>query len=597
MHSSLRRLLFAGIILVLLSCNFTPSLIQAPWPAAPRTASVAPTAASGPTEAPIQTTHPTLTVAPTLAPAAHLIGARVVDGDGEFYVKATGRRFTPRGATYTRLGPIQTQYGVNTYHTTFQVGTYDAARAEEALRQMAGYGYNTVMVEVHGCEERCAADPATGKLNPAYLDNVVDFMKRAKERGLFIILRTDDLPHGSSYADNLFAKHWRADVQGVNAEFLTAEGIQANVDYYQDLIRAFIDRQAPLEILIGYAVRGEAFMDGQTPPLSLQSGSLTAANGQTYDLSSPADKERMLDDGFVYFIDQVRQAILAVDPAALVGIGFFAPQTPHPWRVGDNRLTATRGLLTRSTADFLDFHPYPGEELSLAQFMENYGIDQKPAKVLMMSEFGAYRRTYGSAARAAQANPDWQSESCQYGYDGWLWWTWDTIEQDPPMWSAIDDGGEIAKALSPATRPDPCAPSAEPENIALGKPVRASAGGNTGNPPGAAVDGLSATWWTGGPTPQWIEIDLGADTQIARIALLTSQTPEGDTLHRVLGRAADGEFRILHDFKGFTADSQTLETTLPQPWPKIRYLRVLTITSPSWIGWREIEIYPPPHLD
>ena len=527
-------------------------------------------------------------------PLEHRIAARAVAGDGQFYDRATGLRFVPRGATYTRLGPIQTPDGVITYHTTFQAGTYDAARAETALRQMAQYGYNTVQVEVHGCADRCVADPATGALSGPYLDNVADFIRRARSNNLFVMLRTDDLPHGSSYSNYLFVDHWRADIASVNAQFLTAEGIEANRRYYRDLIQALIARGAPLSNIVGYAIRGEAYMDPTIPPFTTASGFLTAANGQTYDLGNAQDVARMVDDAFVYFVDQIRAAILAVDPSALVGIGFFAPQTPHPWRVGDTRLTATRGLVTRSTADFVDFHPYPGEELTLAQFMENYGVDRRPARVLMMSEFGAYKRTYGSAARAAQANADWQSESCQYGYDGWLWWTWDTVEQDPPLWAAIEDNGTVAQALSPRTRPDPCAPSSAPPNIALKGPVTASGTALPGNPPAAAVDGLSTTWWTGGPTPQWIEVDLGADTRVARVALLISQTPAGYTLHRVRGRTQAGAWRSLHEFAGVTADSQTLEVTLAQPWPEVRYIRIESVESPSWVGWRELEVFPPP---
>jgi hypothetical protein len=545
--------------------------------------------------APIAVYLPIVAKAPPSWPSLleHRIAARVVDGDGQFYDRATGQRFTPRGATYTRLGPIQTPSGVITYHTTFQVGTYDAARAEAALHQMAWYGYNTVQVEVHGCADRCVADPTTGALSGPYLDNVADFLRRAKANGLFVMLRTDDLPHGSSYEHYLFVDHWRADIQSVNAEFLTAEGTEANRRYYQDLIQALMARGAPLCNVIGYSIRAEAFMDPTIPPFTFTSGSLTAANGQTYDLGNAQDVSRMVDDAFVYFVDQVRAAILTVDPTALVGIGFFAPQTPHPWRVGDTRLTATRGVLTRSTADFVDFHPYPGEEFTLPQFMENYGVDQPPAKVLMMSEFGADKRTYGSAARAAQSNADWQSESCDYGYDGWLWWTWDTVEQDPPLWAAVEDGFTVAEALSPHTRPDPCAPSSAPPNIALNKPVAASGTVFPANPPSAAVDGLSATWWTGGPTPQWIEIDLGADTKVAHVALLTSQTPTGYTVHRVSGRTQAGVWSLLHEFAGVTADSQTLEVTLPQPWPNIRYIRIETVDSPSWVGWREIEVFPP----
>ncbi len=93
-------------------------------------------------------------------------------------------------------------------------------------------------------------------------------------------------------------------------------------------------------------------MDGNIPPFTRASRSLITANGKTYDLGSTEDRSRMEDDAFVYFIDQVRAAIRQVDPTALVGIGFFAPQAPHAWRVGDMRLIATQGVLARSTADF-----------------------------------------------------------------------------------------------------------------------------------------------------------------------------------------------------------------------------------------------------
>ncbi len=126
-----------------------------------------------------------------------------------------------------------------------------------------------------------------------------------------------------------------------------------------------------------------------------------------------------------------------------------------------------------------------------------------------------------------------------------------------------------------------------------GKPVKASGTSIVANPPSAAADGLSTTSWTaGGFPPQWIEVDLGANTSIGHVALLIAQTPEGATQHRVPGRS-DGEgWRLLHQFEGVTADSQTLEVTPPEPWKNVRYLRIETVKSPSWVGWREIEAYP-----
>lgn len=127
-------------------------------------------------------------------------------------------------------------------------------------------------------------------------------------------------------------------------------------------------------------------------------------------------------------------------------------------------------------------------------------------------------------------------------------------------------------------------------NLALGKPVRFSS--QTGDLTGSlAVDGDLGTLWNSGGFPkQWIEIDLGAEYSILEIRLTTSQYPEGMTTHRVLGRSATGEFHELTTFEGNTVDGQTLIFTPAQPIPAIRFIRVETISSPSWVSWREIEV-------
>ena len=60
-----------------------------------------------------------------------------------------------------------------------------------------------------------------------------------------------------------------------------------------------------------------------------------------------------------------------------------------------------------------------------------------------------------SPAQAAVRPTCWQKQSCAYGIDGSLLWTWDTNEQHD-LWNAMSDGGVIDQALSPKTRPDPC---------------------------------------------------------------------------------------------------------------------------------------------
>ncbi len=169
-------------------------------------------------------------------------------------------------------------------------------------------------------------------------------------------------------------------------------------------------------------------------------------------------------------------------------------------------------------------------------------------------------------------------------------------------WSARADtpgrvivGGSLAwtinNALQPVIRPDPCQAGAfAGQNVALKKPVTASRFGPSNNPQ-MAVDGIFDTWWGAEDfAPQWIEIDLQAAYNVAGIRLVTSQWPVGATVHRVWGRGATGEECLLHEFSGTTHGEQVLEHWPAAAWAGIRYVRVETVSSPSWVSWHEIEV-------
>jgi hypothetical protein len=134
--------------------------------------------------------------------------------------------------------------------------------------------------------------------------------------------------------------------------------------------------------------------------------------------------------------------------------------------------------------------------------------------------------------------------------------------------------------------------SSSEKNLSYGKTVAAS--GMDGEHIAAnAVDGDPGTFWSaGGFPPQWIEIDLGRPCDIKGVRLITSQSPPGPTTHQVYGKGPEtnSTWQILHTFQGDTADGQALDETWPQPIAGIEWVRVVTVRSPSWVGWREIEI-------
>lgn len=512
------------------------------------------------------------------------IGVRQVNGVGEFWDRATGGKFVPRGNNYIRLGP-QTDPGGHTvtYHSVFDPGAYNAVQVEAALARMQEEGYNVVRVFWSHLTLM-----KNGQFDPAYIANVVDFFRRAKAHGIYVMFTMDGIPD-QKYGP-LFWSQCCSQFGGYNLHYLSGSAVEATRQCFIDFIQAYLAAGGPKDAVWAWELRNELFFDIDQPPLSLTSGWVTTANGLAYNMASAADKTRMLEEGLVYWIDSLRAAIRALDPTALVTVGFFHPQEPNPSRIGDNRLAVTRPAIWQSQADFIDLHPYPGVELTLAQYVENYGLDNYQAKPVVMGEFGAFTNSYGSEAAAAQALQNWQVESCGYGFDGWLLWTWDTYEQ-PELWNGLSGSDAIDYALAPSMRPNPCVAGAFPgQNLALGKPATASKSLGA-NPPGLAVDGdIHTNWGAGDFAPQWIRIDLGADYTVGEIRLVVSQYPNGPTVHEVWAQGTVGPEWGLGTANLNTVDGQVITLTNPAGWTLVRYVRVKTISSPSWISWFEIEV-------
>jgi predicted amidohydrolase YtcJ len=141
--------------------------------------------------------------------------------------------------------------------------------------------------------------------------------------------------------------------------------------------------------------------------------------------------------------------------------------------------------------------------------------------------------------------------------------------------------------------------TAVPENLALNKKVTASAL-TLKELAGFAVDGAPETQWGAGDSaPQWIQIDLQGFATITGIRLTVAQSPAGETTHQIFAGASPTDLKLIHEFNGATSDRQVIAVTFEEPIPAIRYIKVLTTKSPSWVAWREIEVLgyesgPPP---
>ena len=582
---------FAALLLAALACSLPQGALPTPTPTRTAQPSASPTPAVPTASLTPTTTAPLRT--PTPLPPRHYIALRWVFGVASFRDQRGDRPFSPRGANYFYLVPAVGGYE----NRLIGVSEFDPQRIYLDFGQLKQAGYNTVRVIFDLCQPgpECIVVDGEDRLNPAYLENLALLTRLAHEQGLMLILASNDLPPGSSYARQAAQGAGPLVSPGRNASLLTTQGIQAAQAYWDELISGLLEHQASFGVLLGWELLSEAYYMADAPPFSLAEGRLTAANGQTYNLALPADKQRLAVDGLRYYIQQMRQTILRYDPEGLVTMGFFAPTTPHAWRGADPRYVETEPLLDESELDFFDFHLYPGSSLSQAELTENFGMAGHSERPILMGETGAYTALYPTVESAARALQDWIAASCEYGFDGWLAWGYYRApgELGDTTWGFRDEDGLLMRALSPEFQPDPCTPTIlRGDNLALGKPVQASAA-RADFPAEAAVDGIALRWNSGQDAPQWIELDLGGAYTIGSVRLTVDQWPDGETTHEIWAAGERGELRRLATLQGWTSDGQVLEWAPDQPLSAVRRLRIITTTSPSWVGWEEIEVLAP----
>ncbi|MEE8376157.1 MAG: amidohydrolase family protein [Acidimicrobiia bacterium] len=150
-----------------------------------------------------------------------------------------------------------------------------------------------------------------------------------------------------------------------------------------------------------------------------------------------------------------------------------------------------------------------------------------------------------------------------------------------------DQFGFAGKPEQPDEPPPDVPEGWEPVDHPVVVAVQASA---SIQPPSWAVDGSEDTSWVSGQdAPQWIELDLGTPTDVELIRLMVDQAPAGLTVHEIYAGAHEDPGRFITTIEGDTDYGDRLEAAIGIT---VRYIRILTTTSPSWVAWIEIEVVP-----
>lgn len=534
------------------------------------------------TSEPVTTTVPpasttTWTANPSAGPEDRWIevdGARFVD-------TRTGDEFVPHGVNLLLKrgggGPDRMFDG------------YDPAWVDRQLDGITALGFNTVRFFLDMC---MICTSTSDGIRSDYLDNLADLLTRLEAHGLVALPTSNDVPD-PGFSNRLPCCEPFGGYR--NSLYLSAEGHAIAIEYWTELIEGVQERGAPTHHVIGWQLANEQFVLRDVNPIRMTEGSVTTADGITYDLADDAAVAEMVVSNLRTFVTDVGDAIRDVDEGALITMGFFSAEDPNAGRrASDNRWVVPDQILRNSTLDFVDLHAYPGLGGTWDAIGAAYGLTGETLGYpLLLGEYGAFESAYPDPEEAAAAMARWQAGSCELGFGGWLLWFWGA-ERDDEVVTADAHDQAVGRAVSPLVRPDPCdpAPYTSP-NLALGRSVRASAEENDEYSAARLVDGSEATWWSAadGP-PQWFEIDLEDPASVSRVEILIGfVSPPGPQTHRVRVRG-DGEVlpgRLVGEVSADARQGDWLVVEF-EPEEGVRYVRVDTVAMDGWVIIHEVVV-------
>lgn len=528
-------------------------------------------------------------------PVEHPVGIRKVNGEAEFFTRETNASFILRGTNYIHI--VRTESG-KLQDRLMGTANFDPETIRNNLARLRELGYNTVRIFIDSCSEgtTCIGRVDGTGLNPDYMDNVARMMTIAKEEDILLIITSNDIPNGGGYAE-ISDRDPSADPMVAlyrNGQMLTPSGQKAYHTYWQDIMQALHARKAPFDAVLAWELFNEQWLFGNEPPLSLNKGNFTGPNGINYDLSDPQQKRDLVADAIALYIEMIRSVILETDPEAFVTMGFFAPDFPNTTAIGDVRFVDTAALVERNVPlDFYDIHAYPGDDLNFEEFMQNFGLEGYSDKPIILGEYGSFNSRYETVEAAARASGAWMAGFCKTGLDGYLYWTLTDLPEalGDPTWGLLEEEDFMLELFAPINQPDPCQPPEVPsDNLAYGASVSASNSLPEEHASYINDENTTTYWGSGEPAPQWVEVDLGEEMTISEIRLLTSQSPAGNTVHEIRVRGSDTAYETVRRIEGFTEDLQWLTFSPETPLENIQYIWIYTLSSPSWVGWREIEV-------
>jgi len=390
---------------------------------------------------------------------------------GYFRYQGTDTEFVPRGNDFIRVSSYT--YYVDGmpqeagYVSTFQPGHYDSSAIETTLSSMESYGYNVVRTGIDWGVNGIAGDYNVPGLDPGYLDNVADFIRRADAHGIYVLLVMDLFPQ-DSYYESIANQNSCSDIADLNAAVMCLGPVNAKAQYFVDFITAMKARltSSQMSAIMAYELANEQTFQANFAPFNTTEGVVTPFDGVQYNMAVPEERQQAADANLVLWANVETAAIHSVDPDAMVAVGFFSyaavgktgPNGLLPVNDNDPFPGRPAVLTIYSDISFIDIHFYPGDrpletDLNSLEWVWISGP-------VIMGELGALKdRFQYDIVTAAFAMSDAQIESCSYHFKGWLFWLYDSPTNNDAIdgtYNLLESSGAINGVLAPVVRPNAC---------------------------------------------------------------------------------------------------------------------------------------------
>lgn len=364
--------------------------------------------------------------------------------------------------------------GLNPDHCTFEPSCYDPLTAEVMLAQLRPLGYNVVRVFI--MSGRNDLDPGVsggrahndGRFDPAYMANVLHFMKLCRRYGFRLL---------PNFGDNEIVcnRYYEAISGGCDRmQVYFSEGaVRAKAMMVEEFLRCVREEDEGLiRTLLALQMQNEFCFNENAAPFTQREGVYRLYDGSEYDMADDHQRRALAFHAAELYYSRMRDTVKRVAPGLLLCEGTFTMravgksiENSYGFHSGaqDERLPFSALEYLRLPLDFLDMHVYcedgdDAEEAFSANF-RNMLLEEPEARELMrrkpviMGEFNSFKknRRTGDFAVARQTILGLRDSAIRHGFAGFLLWTVDTFYQQE-IWHMMEDGGDFARALADTGR-------------------------------------------------------------------------------------------------------------------------------------------------